>query len=579
MIAAANKIFVCCIALSIGCCVTTCTVVAYCIRNKSQNENIITLITKALNLKTKFMETVTRKTNRGDALPVLLVVLFIFIATAFQPAIAGKRFNNNKTYDLLPVHLTATGGTASADYSTLGDAFAAINNGTHSGLINILIDGNTNETTTAVLNESGNGGASYSAVAITPSGNITIGGNIATALILLNGADNVTIDGINASGNSLTIQNASSANTAGTSTIKFIGDATSNSISNCAILGSATVNIASGDDGANVWFATGVTTGNDDNTITNCSIGAAAGGLPVRLIESKGSTTSAAVNNSGITIADCSLFDCFSATAISRMIDINAGSTDIAITGNKLFQTDVRTQTAGTEYRFISISNTATGNNFLVDGNTIGYSNAGTSGILAINGAVGTRLVPIYISSAATTASLVSNNNITAISFSGSLSGTLSAAPFCGIQVAAGLVNITANTVGASGGNNAISINSSAALATDACGIYTSASAATNISGNAIGSINAGTSANATFNLYGIRANMNIAASVTINNNVIGSKTTAASFNNSSSSSVSARIVAIQNDASSVFLSSGILLQTFPPMHKTAAATHRQSLV
>ena len=102
----------------------------------------------------------------------------------------------------MPVHLTATGGTASADYSTLGDAFAAINNGTHSGLINILIDGNTNETTTAVLNESGNGGASYSAVAITPSGNITIGGNIATALILLNGADNVTIDGINASGNS-----------------------------------------------------------------------------------------------------------------------------------------------------------------------------------------------------------------------------------------------------------------------------------------------------------------------------------------------------------------------------------------
>ena len=160
--------------------------------------------------------------------------------------------------------------------------------------------------------------------------------------------------------------------------------------------------------GANVWFATGVTTGNDDNTITNCSIGAAAGGLPVRLIESKGSTTSAAVNNSGITIADCSLFDCFSATAISRMIDINAGSTDIAKQAISYSK-----QMCARKRPVLNIDSSASAIQpqeiiSFVDGNTIGYSNAGTSGILAINGAVGTRLVLIYISSAATTASLVS---------------------------------------------------------------------------------------------------------------------------------------------------------------------------
>lgn len=503
------------------------------------------------------METFTKKTGSQYALSVSLVVLLLFVAAFFQHAIAGNRFNDKKEDYLLPVHVTATSATIAADYPTLADAFAAINNGIHAGVINILIDGNTTEGTTAALNESGNGSASYSAVTINPSGNIVISGDIADAVILLNGADNITIDGINTSGNSLTIQNINTGNTAGTSTIKFIGDATFNNISNCSILGSATVNIASGDDGANIWFASGVTTGNDNNTISNCNIAASVGGLPVRLIESKGATTSATVNNSGNTISNCNLSDCFSGTAISRMIDINAGSTDITITGNNFFQTDVRTQTTGAECRIISISNTATGNNFVVNANTIGYSNASASGIFTMNGTAGTRLVPIYINVASGAASAISNNNITAISLSGSLSGTLAAAPFCGIQVALGLVNITGNIIGASTGNNAVSINSSGASATDVCGIYTAASAASVISANTLGSIVAGTSANATFNLYGIRANINIAAAVTISNNTIGSKTTAASFNNNSSLSTSARVIAIQNDASSIFTING----------------------
>ena len=57
-----------------------------------------------------------------------------------------------------------------ADYATLKDAFDAINAGTHTGVINIGVCGDTTETASAVLNASGVGAASYTLVLITPTG-------------------------------------------------------------------------------------------------------------------------------------------------------------------------------------------------------------------------------------------------------------------------------------------------------------------------------------------------------------------------------------------------------------------------
>lgn len=491
-------------------------------------------------------------------LPAILPLLFFtFIAAVSENAMARNRFDFSIDDSPLPVHVTSTSGTTSADYSTLADAFAGVNNGIHTGQISIIISSGTTETITAVLNASGTGAALYSSVTINPSGNAVISGNLSAELILFNGADNVTVDGLNSGGNSLTIQNTNTGSANGTSTVKFLADATGNVITNCTILGSATVNIAAGDDGGNIWFSTGTASGNDNNIISNCSISAANGGLPVRLIESRGSTSSAAANNSGITISNCSLFDCFSATSVARMIDINNGSTDFIVSGNKFFQTDVRTQTTGTEFRVISISNPATGNNFQVAGNTIGYSAAFSTGTSIFSGSAGTRLAAVYINAAGSVASVVSDNSITSISLSGNLNGTLASSIFSGIQVAAGLVNITGNTIGAATGNNAINISSSGVGSTDVYGIYNASVSASVISSNIIGSISAGTSANAPFVLYGIRANMNVNAAVTMNNNIIGSKTTALSLNNTSSSSTAARVIGIQNDASAVFSISG----------------------
>jgi len=53
-----------------------------------------------------------------------------------------------------------------ADYATLKEAFDAINAGTHTGVINIGVCGDTTETLPAVLNASGVGAANYTLVLI-----------------------------------------------------------------------------------------------------------------------------------------------------------------------------------------------------------------------------------------------------------------------------------------------------------------------------------------------------------------------------------------------------------------------------
>ncbi len=97
------------------------------------------------------------------------------------------------------IRVEATNSGNNADYATLKDAFDAINAGTHTGVINIGVCGDTTETASAVLNASGVGAANYTLVLITPTGVRTVSGAIVAGspLIDLNGADNVTIDGLN----------------------------------------------------------------------------------------------------------------------------------------------------------------------------------------------------------------------------------------------------------------------------------------------------------------------------------------------------------------------------------------------
>jgi hypothetical protein len=146
------------------------------------------------------------------------------------------------------VDVTASAGTPTATYTTLKGAFDAINLGTHQGVIGISLTGSTTETATPSLNASG-GTASYTAISITPTTTVTIQATYTaanSAVIKLNGADNVTIDGrIGGTGNNITVANNSTiaataaiwlASTSATASVAGVG-CTNNTIRNLNIIG------------------------------------------------------------------------------------------------------------------------------------------------------------------------------------------------------------------------------------------------------------------------------------------------------------------------------------------------------
>ena len=186
------------------------------------------------------------------------------------------------------ISVTATAGTLSGSYTTLGAAFTAINAGTHQGVITISVTASTTETTICQLNASGSGSASYTSVLVKPATGVTatINSNIATnGTIYLYGADNVTIDGSNTVGGTtrnLTIQNtsASSAYVIRLGSPSTTNGATNNVIKNCII-----TNGSSTGSGTVVMGGSGVTLyaagegQNSNNTIQNNAISGAQEGV------------------------------------------------------------------------------------------------------------------------------------------------------------------------------------------------------------------------------------------------------------------------------------------------------------
>ncbi|MEZ5425308.1 MAG: Calx-beta domain-containing protein [Pyrinomonadaceae bacterium] len=96
-----------------------------------------------------------------------------------------------------PIEVESSGGTTlPTAYATLKDAFDAVNAGTHTGSISVEVCVDTVETATASLDASGATTASYTDLTIRPVGGArTIEGSLTGAIIKLNGADNVLIDG------------------------------------------------------------------------------------------------------------------------------------------------------------------------------------------------------------------------------------------------------------------------------------------------------------------------------------------------------------------------------------------------
>ena len=182
--------------------------------------------------------------------------------------------------------VTVSGANAgNGSYATLQSAFAAINvagnNG--SGPISVVLSANTTETGAAVLDN-----ITWSSVTVTATTPVTVQGSIVGAIVKLNGADNVTIDGrIAGSGRNITIQNNS--NTAATAAVWLASvaagnGATNNIIRNCNIACGApqntgtltTIGVYIGGTTISVTATTGIDNDNNsiiDNFITKCRYG------------------------------------------------------------------------------------------------------------------------------------------------------------------------------------------------------------------------------------------------------------------------------------------------------------------
>ncbi|MBK8564618.1 MAG: hypothetical protein IPN76_15115 [Saprospiraceae bacterium] len=403
---------------------------------------------------------------------------------------------------------------AASPFATLAAAFTSINATSQTGNnIAITVINNTTEPGAgAVLNA-----GTWTSMSIQPSGGAsrTIDGNVAGPLIDLNGADNVVIDGLNTGGNSLTISNTNTSNVT-TSTIRFINDATVNTVTNCSVLGSST-SLTLG----TIVFSTAAVTGNDDNTVSNCTIDAAGVNLPGTGIYSSGTLS---FENSGNIINNNNIANFFSAALISYGVFVNNNSTAWTISNNRFYQSALRTYTTANTHRAISI---ITGNGYTVTGNTIGYANSGGTGVYAMTGTIATRFIGIELAVGTTTATSVQNNTITAITLGTSSGATTLNGILCGINITAGNVNVgtvTGNTIGATTGTGSIvaTATTSGGLVV---GINCSSTGTIAIQNNSFGAL---TSSGTTAAIAGSIAGINIsgaATAVTITNNTIGNTT------------------------------------------------------
>ncbi len=435
-------------------------------------------------------------------------------------------FTVNAQYDL-----TATGGTLSQSYSTLKLAFDAINLGTHTGTITIGVSADGVETLPCVLNASGSGGANYTTITINPTGGAvrTISGAIAAAspLIDLNGADNVTIDGLNSGGNGLIIENTTVAATSGTCTIRFIGGATNNVINRCSIKGAGTMSVAT--NGATIFFSTDAVTanGNDNNTISNCDIGPSGSNLPTKAILGNGSTTTTAIGNSGNIINNNNIFDYFGAAVTSSGVATNGGCNSWTITNNRFYQTGTRTWTTGATHRAIDINNTAGtsgAQGFTITGNIVGYASNTQTGVYTLTGSTGKFQGIQFSGTSGGAVSDINNNTVASVSLTGvTSSGTSTSSPLTGLLIINGLVNSNNNTVGSQSATGSLVFSTNSTTATDVHGIYNFSNDNWTSDNNTVGGISVtNAAASGTFMIYGIRANTGTTLTWGASTNTVG---------------------------------------------------------
>lgn len=397
-----------------------------------------------------------------------------------------------------PENVTVTGAvTGNGSYYSIEQAIWTLNNHSQTGA-NIEVTLKNSFTLSEPLQINAN---TWNSLLITPAGtgNYSINGVFYGDMVILNGADNVTIDGLN---KNLTIKN--SLYWFDGSAIAFTNGAENNTIQN--------VNIecySPSDQGTGiVRFKDGGTTGNNNNIISNCHIGSTISTEGAGVFF-RSTTSPAGINNKILnsTIQNCTEFG----------IDSRDGYTGSTFNDNRIYNSNTVTYDSAVNRGGISVSNT-TGSGFTITGNVIGYANSSGTGMNKISGSK-VYYYPIYISAADDAVSLVSDNEINGYTFTGDLNGTFNLPLRC-IYIGNGKVNTIGNKIG-SLTTPGIFLNTTSS-GSRSWGIYYEYSADTCItSGNLIGGIQLQTGASDKW-FTGIRHWLGDNAVWTVENNVIG---------------------------------------------------------
>ncbi len=423
------------------------------------------------------------------------------------------------------VTVTGCTGAGNGSYATLTAAATAIVAAQPAAVINIAISGDTTEPAGGATLVAG----TWTSLTIQPTGGAarTISGAITAgnSLLTLNGSDNVTINGLNSGGNSLTISNTTASTTSGTSTIRLLADATSNTITNSTILGSGAM--AVGTNGGNIWISTGTTTGNDNNTISNNTIGSAGANLSSKGIYGNGSTTNTAIGNSGNIITNNNFENIFGAAVTSAGLHTAGGCNTWTITNNRFYQTATRTWTTGAQHSAIWIAPSTASSGaqaFTVTGNIIGYASSTQTGTYTLTGSTGKFIGIFFNGITGGTVSDISSNTIAGVSMTGvTSSGTTTSSPFSGIIVSNGLVTANSNIIGSQSATGSLVFSTTTTSGTDIYGLFNFGNDAFTTNSNQIGGIsltNAG--ASGAFIFYGIRSWTVVGFTWTANSNLIG---------------------------------------------------------
>ncbi len=383
--------------------------------------------------------------------------------------------------------------SGNGSYTSLRLAFNAINAGnqTNSDIL-ITITGNTTETSVAALNS-----GTWHSLVIKPQGDRVISGNLITALVSLNGADNVLIDGLNAGGNSLTIANSGNSTSWGNCTLLLTNGAVYNTIKNCTLKG----NTQSGSMGV-VFINAGASAANNHNTITACAITPeSAASPPVSGIVIRGTS---AMPDTYTTISDNLISDFFSEGAGSSGIS-TVYAENLAITGNRIFQTTPRngnTINSLIIHRGINVGASAnTGHT--ISGNIVGYANSLGTGKTIYNSIYQMNFRGIEIAPGTATSGSISvlNNEVAGIETSNNYTGV----NFIGLYISSGInYDVRGNIIGSITANNSI-VFSSTLTNRYIGGLYVTCSGAATISGNLIGGISTAGSADIAYNINGIQ--------------------------------------------------------------------------